>query len=55
MVGEPVRHVSEEEYDRIQRELEKARELKEADTSRMTLLEKIEHQRRIKYHIKNAQ
>lgn len=49
-----VRHVSEEEYDRIRRELDKARELKEADTSRMTLAEKIAHQRQIKQHMKNA-
>ena len=49
-----VTYVSDEEYDRIKRELDKARELKEADTSRMTLAEKIVHQREIKQHMKNA-
>ena len=48
------RHVTDEEYTRICKELERAQELKEADTSRMTLAEKIEHQRAIKEIMKGV-
>ncbi len=43
-----VKHVSLEEFNRITAELDRARELREADTSRMTLAEKVEHKRAIK-------
>ena len=43
-----VKHVTEAEYNRISKELDRARELTEADTSKMTLAEKIEHKRAIK-------
>ena len=42
------REVSDEEYARINRELEHAQELKAVDTSKMTLAEKVEHQRAVK-------
>ena len=48
------RHVTTEEYNRITKELERAQELKEADTSRMTLAEKIAHQRAIKEAMNSA-
>ena len=48
------RHVSPEEYNRIAKELDRARELREADTSQMTLAEKIEHQRAIKDLLRSA-
>lgn len=42
------REVSDEEWNRICQELDRARETKGVDTSKMTLTEKIEHQRAIK-------
>ncbi len=42
------KHVTEAEYNRIAKKLDRARELKEADTSKMMLAEKIEHKRAIK-------
>ena len=42
------RHVSIEEYDRIKAALEHAQALKAVDTSKMSLAEKVEHQRAVK-------
>lgn len=48
------RHVSDEEYARVSRELEHAQELREADTSKMSLAQKVEHQRAIKAAMNRA-
>lgn len=48
------REVSDEEWNRINRELERAQELKAVDTSKMTLAEKVEHQRAVKAAMNSA-
>ena len=47
-------HVTPEEYNRIAKELERAQELRKADTSRMNLAEKIQHQRAVKQAMDRA-